>query len=134
MPVKITFSDRNARINFEKTLSEEAGIRASQSYPKPIRDEMTLFRNALLDRYPDFFIMTRPAPALELVAFKKKDGDRKWEKLPETHPFPLNIMLSLQTPHPPSPPLPSLEDDGSQDSQSLGAPSAARKTCSASSS
>ncbi len=95
MPVKITFSDRSARINFEKTLSDEAGIRASQSYPKPIRDEMTLFRNALLERYPDFLIMTRPAPApaLELVAFKKKDGDRKWVKLPESHPLPMDIML-----------------------------------------
>jgi hypothetical protein len=93
MPVKITFSNRSARINFEKTLSDEAGIRASQSYPKPIRDEMTLFRNALLERYPDFLIMTRPAPALELVAFKKMDGDRKWVKLPESHPLPIDIML-----------------------------------------
>jgi hypothetical protein len=123
MPVKITFSDRNARINFEKTLSEEAGIRASQSYPKPIRDEMTLFRNALLERYPDFLIMTRPAPApaLELVAFRKKDGDRKWEKIAETHPLPLNIMLSSYKP-PTRLTLPALDDDGSQLSQeTLGA-------------
>ncbi len=56
---------------------------------------MTLFRNALLERYPDFLIMTRPAPApaLELVAFKKMDGDRKWVKLPESHPLPMDIML-----------------------------------------
>jgi hypothetical protein len=118
MPVKITFSDRNARINFEKTLSEEAGIRASQSYPKPIRDEMTLFHKALLDRYPDFLIMTRPAPApaLQLIAFRKKDGDRKWEKLAETHPLPMNIMLSSYKP-PSCLNLPPLDAECSQDSQ-----------------
>jgi hypothetical protein len=124
MPVKITFSDRNARINFEKTLSEEAGVRASQSYPKQIRDEMTLFRKALLDRYPDFLIMTRPAPApaLELISFRKKDGDRKWEKLAETHPLPMNIMLSSYKP--PTvlclPPLVAECAGDSQESQAAG--------------
>jgi hypothetical protein len=57
---------------------------------------MTLFRTALLDRYQGMIIMTRPAPAPphELVAFKKFDGDRKWIEVPETHPLPMNIMLS----------------------------------------
>jgi len=43
--------------------------------------------------------MTRPAPlpALELIAFIKKDGDPKWKKLDETHPLPLNLMLSSYT-------------------------------------
>ena len=100
MPVKVTFSDRQSRINFEKTLSEFAGVRASQSYPKPIRNEMTLFRKALQDRYPDMVIMTRPDTAnpLNLAAFMKKDGDRKWIQCPETHPIPLNIMLPSYTP------------------------------------
>jgi hypothetical protein len=100
MPVKVTFSDRQSRINFEKTLSEYAGVRASQSYPKPVRNEMTLFRKALQDRYPDMVIMTRPdnANPLNLAAFMKKDGDRKWTPLPETHALPLNIMLSSYSP------------------------------------
>jgi len=95
MPVKVVFNDRNSRINFEKTLTEYSGMRASQSYPKQIRNEMTLFRNALLARYPGMLIMTRPAPspALELISFKKKDGDKRWEKLSETHALPLNLML-----------------------------------------
>jgi hypothetical protein len=42
MPVKLSFSDRQSRVSFEKTLSEFFGIRTSQSYPKPIRDEMLL--------------------------------------------------------------------------------------------
>jgi len=99
MPVKVVFPDKNSRINFERTLSDEAGIRASQSYPKQIREQMTLFRKALLDRYDGYLIMTRPAnlPALELIAFIKKDGDPKWKKLEETHPLPLNLMLSSYT-------------------------------------
>jgi hypothetical protein len=79
---------------------------------------MTLFRKALLDRYPDFLIMTRPAPApaLELLAFRKKDGDRKWEKLAETHPLPMNIMLSSYKP-PTVLCLPPLVDECAEDSQ-----------------
>jgi hypothetical protein len=100
MPVKVTFSDKQSRINFEKTLSEYAGVRASQSYPKPVRNEMTLFRKALQDRYPDMIIMTRPdnANPLTLAAFMKKDGDRKWTPLTETHALPINIMLSSYSP------------------------------------
>jgi hypothetical protein len=60
--------------------------------------------------------MTRPAPALELVAFRKKDGDRKWEKLAETHPLPMNIMLSSYKP-PTFLNLPPLDDECSGDSQ-----------------
>jgi hypothetical protein len=116
MPVKITFSDRSSRINFEKTLSDESGIRASQSYPKQIRDEMTLFRKALQDRYKDMLILTRPAPALELIAFKKNDGDKKWTKLSETHPLPMNIMLSTYKP-PTHIVLPALDEDAFLDCQ-----------------
>jgi hypothetical protein len=60
---------------------------------------MTMFCYALLERYPDFLIMTRPAPApaLELVAFKKKDGEKKWIKLDETLPIPMDIMLPSYT-------------------------------------
>jgi hypothetical protein len=114
MPIKFSFGDRQSRVSFEKTLSEFSGIRASQSYPKPIRDEMTLFRTALLDRYQGMIIMTRPAPApaLELVAFKKFDGDRKWIEVPETHPLPMNIMLSSYT-HPNHIVLPALSDPDS---------------------
>ena len=99
MPVKVSFSDRDSRINFEKTLSEFSGIRASQSYPKQVRAEMAMFRKALVERYPDKLIMTRPAPlpALELISFGKIDGDRRWTKLNETHPLAMNILLPTYT-------------------------------------
>jgi hypothetical protein len=126
MPVKLSFCDRQSRESFEKTLSEFSGIRASQSYPKPIRDEMTLFRSALLDRYncKDMIIMTRPAPALELIAFKKFDSDKKLTQVGETHPLPMNISYIMLTSY--VPPhhivLPALPDP---DSDSLLGPAAA---------
>jgi hypothetical protein len=109
MPVKVSFGDRESRWNFEQTLRDYTSMRAAQSYPTPIRNEMTVFRKALLDRYPGWLIMTRPDKvSLELVGFKKKDGDAKWQKISETHPIPVNIMLpSYVTPnHIVLPPLP----------------------------
>ena len=115
MPVKLSFPDRSSRILFERTLSAEAGIRATQSYPKNVRTEMTLFRNALLEKYPDHLIMTRPAPlpALELIAFQKRDGEPKWQQLDITHPLPLNIMLrSYSAPNKIILPCESMDGDG----------------------
>ncbi len=99
MPVKVVFDDKQARINFEVTLRDFSGMRAVQSYPQSIRSEMSVFRKAVMDRYPDMVVMTRPdINSLELLAFKKKDGERKWNKCVETHPIPLNIMLPSYTP------------------------------------
>jgi hypothetical protein len=109
MPVKVSFSDKESRWNFEQTLRDYTNMRAVQSYPTPIRNEMTVFRSAMLARYPGWLVMTRPDKVtLELVAFKKKDGDAKWQKCQESHPLPLNIMLpTYSTPnHIVLPPLP----------------------------
>jgi hypothetical protein len=112
MPVKVAFSDRESRWNFEQTLRDYTHMRAVQSYPTPIRSEMTAFRNAMLARYPGWLIMSRPDRfTLELVAYKKMDGDAKWQKCQETHPIPLNIMLPTYSApnHIVLPPLPDEE-------------------------
>jgi hypothetical protein len=94
MPVKVSFSDKESRWNFEQTLRDYTSMRAVQSYPTPIRNEMTAFRNALLDRYPGWLIMTRPdRTTLELIAFRKKDGEPKWNRISEVHALPSKIML-----------------------------------------
>jgi hypothetical protein len=60
---------------------------------------MAVFRKAVMERYPDMVIMTRPdINTLELLSFKKKEGDRKWIQCAETHPIPMNIMLPSYTP------------------------------------
>jgi hypothetical protein len=94
MPIKVTFSDRDSRINFERCMRENTGLRASQSLPQPIRKEMALFRKALEDRYQGHIIMTRPDTRnLEFISFRKVDGDKKWTPCVETHAIPLGIML-----------------------------------------
>jgi hypothetical protein len=99
MPVKVNFEDKQARINFELTLRDHTNMRAVQSYPQSVRSEMSVFRKAVMERYPDMVIMTRPdISSLELHAFKKKDGERKWNKCVETHPIPMNIMLPSYNP------------------------------------
>jgi hypothetical protein len=38
--------------------------------------------------------MTRPdRTTLELIAFRKKDGEPKWNRISEVHALPSNIML-----------------------------------------
>jgi hypothetical protein len=55
---------------------------------------MTLFRTAMLARYPGWLVMTRPDKVtLKLVVNKKMVGEAKWHKCQESHPLPLNIML-----------------------------------------
>jgi hypothetical protein len=94
MPVKLSFQDRDSRINFERSMREHAGLRAIQSLPGSIRDEMGVFRRAMETRYPGKIIMTRPnARNLEYIAFMKEDGEKKWNECMETHPIPLGVML-----------------------------------------
>ena len=94
MPVKLNFADRDSRINFERTVRENVGLRVVQSLPQAIRKEMAAFRKALEERYPEEIVMTRPNSAsLEFVAFRKRDGDKRWTSCTETHPIPLGIML-----------------------------------------
>ena len=95
MPVKLSFSDRDSRINFERSVRENTGLRVIQSLPQSIRDEMAVFRKALEDRYPGQIIMTRPnSRTLEYLAFMKEDGAKKWTECAERHPIPVGIMLS----------------------------------------
>ena len=94
MPVKLEFPDRDSRINFERTIRDHTGLRAVQSLPQSIRNEMAVFRKAMEDRYKDEIIMTRPnSGTLEFIAFRKRDGDKRWRSCVETHPIPLGIML-----------------------------------------
>ena len=94
LPVKLTFQDRDSRINFERSMREHAGLRAIQSLPQSIRDEMGVFRRAMEARYPGKIIMARPnARTLEYIAFMKEDGEKKWNECMETHPIPLGVML-----------------------------------------
>ena len=94
MPVKLNFTDRDSRVNFERTVRELTGLKAVQSLPHPLRKEMAAFRKALEERYEGEIIMTRPnTQSLEFVAFHKKDGDKRWSSCVETHPIPLGIML-----------------------------------------
>ena len=94
MPIKLTFSDRDSRINFERTVREHTGLRASQSFPKPIRDQMSAFRKALQDRYKDQIILVRPdSRSLTLSALRKTDGEGRWTQCHESLPIPTGIML-----------------------------------------
>ena len=94
MPVKLTFGDRDSRINFERTLRDHTGLRAVQSLPEVIRKEMTAFRKALEQRYQGRIIMVRPnSKNLELNAFMKEDGAPRWTPCSECHTIPIDIML-----------------------------------------
>jgi hypothetical protein len=94
MPIKLSFADKDSRINFERSMRDHTGLRASQSLPQPIRREMAVFRRALEERYNNEIIMVRPdSRHLEFSAFRKQDGDKKWTQCCETHPIPIGIML-----------------------------------------
>ena len=94
MPVKLQFPDKDSRFNFERTVRDLTGLRAVQSLPQPIRNEMAVFRKAIEDRYKDEIVMTRPnSSSLEFVAFRKREGDKRWRSCVETHPIPIGIML-----------------------------------------
>jgi len=85
MPIKLKFEDRNARINFEQTAKKQMGLRAVMSLPQPIRIEQAAFHTALKNRYKDHIITVRPdTKRLELIGFRKKDGERGWTRCSET--------------------------------------------------
>jgi hypothetical protein len=94
MPVKFRFEDRNARINFEKTLRLNSDLNASISIPKPIREEMKAFKTALQPRYPEEVVAIRlDTLRANLYAVKKRDGERAWSKCGEVLPLPPGILL-----------------------------------------
>lgn len=94
MPIKLTFGDKDARVNFERTVRSSTGLRVSQSLPQEIRNHMAAFRKALEGRYEDHIIMVRPDPkSLSYVALKKIDGEEQWTTCFESLPIPPGIML-----------------------------------------
>ncbi len=85
MPVKLSFEDKSARLNFERTAKSHMGLRAVMSLPLPIRVEQAAFLSALKQRYNDEIITVRPDTAsLSLIAFRKRDGERGWTRCHET--------------------------------------------------
>ena len=94
LPIRLSFSDRDSRMNFERTIRQHTGLKASQSLPPLIRNQMAAFRRALEERYEGEQIMTRPdSKRLEFVAFRREGGVGKWLQLEESFPIPPNIML-----------------------------------------
>ena len=77
MPVKLRFADRDSRIFFENTVRNAAGLKATQSFPKKIREEMKQFVTKIKAENPDLIVMVRPdSRSLRLNAFTKKDGEK----------------------------------------------------------
>jgi hypothetical protein len=94
MPIKFKFEDRNTRLHFERTIKTECGLRAVMSLPKPIREEQSLFLQALRARYPDCAVSARPdIGSLHFIAFKKKATEKRWTRCSESIPIPCGVML-----------------------------------------
>jgi hypothetical protein len=94
MPVKLSFADRDSRLNFERSVRQHTGLKATQSLPAVIRRHMAAFRKALEGRHEGQIIMVRhDVASLSFTAFRKSDGDARWTACPETLPIPLGIML-----------------------------------------
>jgi hypothetical protein len=94
MPVKFRFEDKHSRINFEKTLRAQTGLRATISIPAPIRDEMKAMKAALCDRYPGEIVVVRLDTATaELKAIRKVDKADGWMQCWERFALPRGILL-----------------------------------------
>jgi hypothetical protein len=94
MPVKFRFEDKHSRINFEKTLKAQTGLRATISIPAPIRDEMKAMKAALSDRYPGEIVVVRLDTATaELRAIRKVDKAESWTQCWERFALPHGILL-----------------------------------------
>jgi hypothetical protein len=99
MPVKFKFDDRSSRINFEKTLKEHCGLRASISLPKPIRMEMGAFQRALRAKYPDQVVVVRlDTNKKAFYALRKVHGADSWTKCDEGLALPAGILLPEYSP------------------------------------
>ena len=95
MPVKLRFTDRDSRIYFENTVKHVTGLKATQSFPKQIREEMKGFMARVRADNPERIVMIRPdARTLRLNAFVKIEGEKSWTRYHESSPIPLGIMIS----------------------------------------
>ena len=96
MPVKLKFPDRDSRIFFENSIRNLAGLKATQSFPKQIRNEMNQFMGRVKSENPDMIVMVRPdSRTLRINAFIKWEGERSWTRYNESHPIPLGIMIGV---------------------------------------
>ena len=94
VPIRLTFSDRETRMHFERTIRTNTGLKASQSLPPVLRSQMAAFRKALEARYEGDMIMTRPdSIRLEFTAYRREGGVGKWISLPEVYQIPPQCML-----------------------------------------
>jgi len=94
IPIRLSFLDKDTRMNFERTVRSYTGLRVSQSLPPVLRSQMAAFRKALEGKYGGDMIMVSPETAcLEFIAFREGGGGGKWEQLPETYPIPPQSML-----------------------------------------
>jgi len=94
LPIRLSFADKDTRLNFERTIKDNTGLKVSQSLPPVIRKQMAAFRRALEDRYRGDHIMTRPDHrTLEFLAYRREGGEGKWLPLRETFPIPPGILL-----------------------------------------
>jgi hypothetical protein len=99
MPVKFKFADRNARINFEKTLRSHTDLKASISLPKPIRIELNAFQRALKARYPEEIVVARLDPVrARFYALRKVDKAEGWTSCSETMALAPGVLLSGYNP------------------------------------
>ena len=96
MPVKLKFPDRDSRIFFENSIRNLAGLKATQSFPKQIRNEMNQFMGRVKFENPDMIVMVRPySRTLQINAFIKREGEKSWNRYHESHPIPLGIMIGI---------------------------------------
>ena len=96
MPVKLKFPDRDSRIFFENSIRNLAGLKATQSFPKQIRNEMNQFMGRVKFENPDMIVMVRPdSRTLRINAFIKGEGEKSWNRYHESHPIPLGIMIGI---------------------------------------
>ena len=94
MPVKFKFDEKEARINFERSIKQNCKLKAVMSLPQPIRKEQSAFIRALRQRYPNRIVTARPdISSLELVAFMKNEGASGWTRCWETVAIPHGILL-----------------------------------------
>ncbi len=113
MPVKLRFSDRDSRIFFETTIKKLGGPRTVQSFPAPIRKEMSALAEKVRGDNPGKIVMVKPdLRSLAMVVSVKEDGDARWERLGGPVPFTAGIMTPrFRTDTPPT---------GGQSGQSQG--------------
>jgi hypothetical protein len=99
MPVKFKFSDRNSRINFEKTLRTHSDLKANISLPKPIRIEMSAFQKALKSRYPNEIVVVRlDTTRNRFYALRKVDKADSWTSCSETLSLAPGVLLPEYNP------------------------------------